>query len=52
MLYVLPSLALAGRDGHGHCHVKSRLIGGEGLWGAFREWGRAGAPGPAPHLGS
>lgn len=33
MLYALPSPALARRDCHGHCHVKSQLIGGEGLWG-------------------
>lgn len=33
MLYVLPSLAWPRRDCHGHCHVKSGLIGGEGLLG-------------------
>lgn len=52
MLYVLPSLASARRDCHGHCHVKSELIGGEGLWGYSGSGGGLGSPGPAPQLGS
>lgn len=50
MLYVLPSLALARRDCHGHCHVKSQLIGGEGLWGYSGRGGGLGHQAPLPNL--
>lgn len=50
MLYVLPSLALARRDCHGHCHVKSQLIGGEGLWGYSGRGGGLGHQAPLSNL--
>lgn len=48
MLYVLPRPASAGRDGHGHCHVKSRLIGGGVAPGGAQPFLR----GPCSHLGA